>query len=303
MAENARRPRDARRDSRAGAAEPVGPPSRMRFLHRGLENWKIGLGVVLLLVIMMAVAVGPVLAGYDPTATDLINRLQAPGWANEQRHLMGTDQLGRDITARVLEGGRLSLAVSASAVLLAMFVGVVAGLCAGLYGGRVDTVVMWLVDMQLAFPFILLALILVAALGNGVPNLVIVLSLASWVVYARTVRGEALSLRERDFVTAARSLGATNVRIVRRHLLPNVLPLIIVISMVQIGQIILIESSLSFLGVGLQPPFPSWGRDLFEGRRFIEVAWWVGAFPGLAILSTVIAVNVLGEGLRELVSR
>ena len=274
----------------------AGASWRDERLGQFLHNRKLMMGLLLAVFIALAVTIGPVIHGGDPVANNLTNRLQPPGAS----HPLGTDQLGRDVLARVLRGGQVSLAASLGAVLLSAVVGVLAGLISGYFGSPIDDVLMRIVDIQLAFPFILFALILVMVLGRELISVVIVLATTGWVYYARPIRGEVLSVREREFIVAARSVGATDRRIILKHILPNVMATVLVISSIRVGITILTESALSFLGIGLQPPLPSWGRDLFEGRRFLSSAWWVGIFPGLAVFLAVAAVNLIGEGLQEI---
>jgi peptide/nickel transport system permease protein len=201
--------------------------------------------------------------------------------------------------SRLIYGSRVSLLVGATSVVIAGVVGVVLGLLSGYYGGRVDSVISWLANVQLSFPFILLVIALVAVVGAGLMNVIIVLGFASWVIYQRVVRGEVLAIREREFIEAARVLGARDGRILVRHILPNLLTPLIVIATLQVAQMIIAESALSFLGLGVQPGIPSWGSMLADGRNYLTVAWWVATLPGLAIVVTVLAINVLGDWLRD----
>jgi ABC-type dipeptide/oligopeptide/nickel transport system permease subunit len=214
--------------------------------------------------------------------------------------LLGTDQLGRDTLSRLIFGGRVSLSVALLAVLGSSVLGVLLGLFAGFYRGRVDWLISTLVNVMLTFPFVLLALAVIAVLGPSYWNLIIVLSITGWPVYTRVLRAQTLSLREREFVYAARILGAGDLRIIFRHLFPNVLNLLIVIASLQVAQMIILESFLSFLGLGVQPPVPSWGSMLGDGRLYMFDKWWMATFPGLAIFVTTLAINVVGDGLRDL---
>ena len=255
--------------------------------------------VFLLLFVLMAL-LGPWIAPYDPVKTDLAHRMTPPALSfSALAHVFGTDQLGRDILSRLIAGSRVTLAVAALAVLVGGVVGVLAGLCAGYYGKWVDRILMRLADVQLSFPLMLLAVLIVAALGPSLPNLIMVLALTTWVRYARIVRGEVLSLREREFVLAARAAGASPARIVLRHLLPNVMTAVLVVGTLELARVIILESALSFLGLGVQPPSPSWGRMLADGRSYLESAWWLATIPGLAILLTVLSVNLVGDWLRD----
>jgi peptide/nickel transport system permease protein len=257
--------------------------------------------VIVGLVIVAALA-APLLATTDPIDQDLTVVLKPPFWREDGslRHPLGTDHLGRDVYSRLVYGAQISLTISVLAALLGAVVGVAAGLVAGYLGGRVDAVIMRIVDLNLAFPLILLALAVVALLGASLKNLVIVMSITTWMTYARVVRGLSLSLRERDFVQAVRALGAHDARIIARHVLPNVLAPVVVIGTLEVARVILMESALSFLGLGVPPPTPTWGRMLAEGRDYLTVAGWIAVFPGIAILITVLGINFLGDGLRDL---
>ncbi|HEX2440344.1 MAG TPA: ABC transporter permease, partial [Methylomirabilota bacterium] len=214
-------------------------------------------------------------------------------------HPLGTDTLGRDIVSRLLYGARVSLIVGFSAVIVAGALGLVLGLVSGYYGGRLDDVLMRLGDVQLAFPALVLAVAVLAVVGSGLVTIVVVLGVTSWVTYARIARGEALSLRHREFVEGARALGAGDLAILRRHLLPNVLPSITVVATFSVARTIIAEASLSFLGLGLPAPAPSWGAMLDEGRNYLTTGWWLALFPGLAILLVVLGINVVGDWLRD----
>jgi peptide/nickel transport system permease protein len=216
------------------------------------------------------------------------------------QYVLGTDNLGRDILARLLYGGRVSLALAASAVVLAASVGVAVGLAAGVLGGRLDSVVMRVADVQLAFPVIMLAIAIVAVVGTSPGALVSVLALSGWVLYARTVRASVLTIRQLDYVEAARTLGASDLCVVLLHILPNTLAPILVIGSSQFATMVLLESGLSFLGLGVQPPQPSWGAMLAEGRDYLSNAWWLATVPGMAISLVVLGANLLGDGLRDL---
>src|SRR5213078_1174260 len=246
-------------------------------------------------------ALAPVLSPADPIKNSLLDRLTPPMWAagGDAKHPLGTDTLGRDVASRLLHGARVSLAVGFSAVLVAGVIGVALGLVSGWYGGRVDDALMRLGDVQLAFPVLVLAIAVLAVLGASVTNLIVVLGVTGWITYARIVRGEVLALRERDFVAAARALGAGDGWILRRHLLPNVLPPITVVATFSVARTIIAEASLSFLGLGIPAPAPSWGSMLDEGRNYITTAWWLALFPGLAILLLVLGINLVGDWLRD----
>ncbi len=254
--------------------------------------------VVALAVVALWLLVGlaaPLIAPYPPLAQDVMARLAAPSG----EHWMGTDPLGRDILSRIIYGARLSIPVGLAAVALALALGTLLGSLAGFLGGRVDEVVMRATDLTLAFPTVILAMVITAALGAGVRNAVIAIMIAWWPTYARVVRGLVLATRNREFVLAANSLGATRPRIFLRHILPSTVSPLIVLGTLDIGHAILTFASLSFLGLGPPPDQPEWGSMIATGRSYFD-QWWIGAFPGLAILSVVLAFNILGDGLRDL---
>jgi len=254
---------------------------------------------VVLAVLLAALA--PWVAPQSPTSGNLALRLKPPAWqeAGSAERLLGTDLLGRDVLSRLIWGARVSLLIALVATLIGAVVGSVIGLVAGFYRGTADTILTKLVDVQLAFPFVLLAIAVVAVAGPSVPVLIVVLAIGAWVGHARIVRGLVLSLRERDYVQAALALGAGTPRILVRHLVPEVLSTIIVLATFDVGRIIILESTLSFLGLGVQPPTPSWGSDLRDAAVYVRQAWWTSAFPGLAIMAVVLAINLLGDGLRD----
>jgi peptide/nickel transport system permease protein len=273
-----------------------------RALRRLRDDWPALLGLIVIAATVVLAALAPVLAPADPLRNDLLDRLTPPAWVQggSASRPLGTDTLGRDVTSRLLYGARVSLVVGFSAVLLAGSVGVVLGLLAGYYRGRLDDVLMRLGDIQLAFPVLVLAVAVLAVLGASLLNVVVVLGLTGWIAYARIVRGEVLSLREREFVDAARALGADDGHILLRHLLPNVLPPITVVATFSVARTIIAEASLSFLGLGIPAPAPSWGAMLDEGRNYITTGWWLALFPGLAILLLVLGINLVGDWLRDL---
>ncbi len=260
------------------------------------HSWTVTAAVAVLVVFVVVALAAPTLAPHDPNAQDLAARLQPP---LSSGHLLGTDLLGRDVLSRLLYGARVSLLIGFAAVGIAGVVGVAVGLLSGYFGGWLDTIVMRIVDAWLAFPFLLLAIAIVAVLGTGLRNLVLALVVTSWVIYARLVRGEVLSLREREYVMASRGLGVSHWRILVGHVLPNVLPPVLVVATLELGVVIVTEASLSFLGLGVEASRPTWGAMLADGRAYIERAWWLATLPGLAIFAIVLAVNVLGDGLRD----
>jgi len=259
-------------------------------------------GGFLLVLVVLASALAPLLTESDPLKPSFGRRLAAPwGLGGSAAHVLGTDNLGRDILARLLYGGRLSLVLAASAVLIAALVGVLLGLLAGSAGGRVDALVMRVADVQLAFPVIMLAIAIVAVVGTNPLALVGVLALSGWVLYARTIRAGVLAIRGLEYVEAATTLGASDLRVIFRHILPNVVAPILVIGSSQFATMVLLESGLSFLGLGIQAPRPSWGLMLAEGRDYLSNAWWLATAPGLMISLVVLGANLLGDGLRDLV--
>ena len=298
MADGADGTADGAGMAEAGAQTDAHPPGRRRFRHH--RRALVGTGVSLL-VIGSALAAGW-LAPRDPIAQEVVARLQEPGWSDGEGWIawLGTDHLGRDILSRLVYGGRVSLLVSLTSVAGSLALGLVLGLAAGFYGGPAETVIMRLTDLQLAFPFILLALAIIALLGPSLPNIIIVFTVTSWPIYTRVIRGSVLSLKEIDFVTAARALGRPELGILLRHVTPNVVAPLTVIAFFEVARMIITEAALGFLGLGVQPPTPTWGNMLADGRDYIRDAWWLSAFPGLAIMLTAAGVNLLGDGLRDL---
>jgi peptide/nickel transport system permease protein len=272
------------------------------LLRWPLHDVKGRVGLVLVVLIGLVTLVGPTLLGIDPIQQDLRARLVPPIGAERATgaHLLGTDQLGRDVLARIMVGGQLSILIGLSASLLAALLGVSAGLVAGFEGRRWDTLLMGIADVQLAFPSILLALAVMVVLGPGLGNLIGVLAISSWVFQARIIRAEVLSLKQRDFIHAGRALGARESYLLVRHILPNVSGSVLVLFTLTVVRAILAESSLSFLGLGIQPPQPSWGGMLAEGRQYLANAWWVSTLPGLALMLALVATNLVGDSLRDL---
>jgi peptide/nickel transport system permease protein len=253
------------------------------------------------LAIVVAGAAAPWLAPRSPTKTETASRLKPPGtrFRDGTVALLGTDQVGRDVLSRILHGARVSLTVGFAAVVVAGAIGLAVGLVAGYYAGWPDTLIMRLADIQLGFPGILLAIAIAAVLGPSAENLVISLGITRWVAYARLTRGIVLSLREREFVEAARALGASDRAIVARHLFPFVTTTLLILATIEIGRVIVAEASLSFLGLGVQPPQPSWGGMVADGRQYLFGAWWVSTTPGLAIGLTTLAFGLVGDRLRD----
>ena len=288
----------------AVALAPVRPWREREWvgLLRRLARRRTALfGLAVVAAVALTAILAPVVSPFDPLEQDISQRLREPGWQDAQGrvHPLGTDHLGRDILARIIYGSRVALLVGIAAVAISGVLGLMIGLVAGYFGGRVDDFFMRLADIQLAFPFILLAIAIIGVLGPSLQNIIIVIGVSSWVVYARVVRGEVLSIREREFVQAAIALGGRNGRIVLRHVLPNAFTPWLVVATLDMARVIVIESALSFLGLGVQPPTPTWGGMLADGRVYLSTAWWLATFPGLAILVTVLGINLFGDGLRD----
>jgi peptide/nickel transport system permease protein len=280
----------------ADALEVAAPlPRGRRFWRVFAQNRLAVAGVVVLALIVSASVLGPIVSPYGVTEQDIINRLEAPSW----KHPMGTDELGRDTLTRVLAGGRLSLTIGALSALVAVAVGVVVGALAGFFGRWVDSLLMRLVDLALSLPDLFLLILAAALLGPSFVTMVVIISLVRWMNVARLVRGSFLSLREREFVEAARAVGARPFRIVTRHLLPNSLSPVIVAGTLAVASAIIAESTLSFLGLGLQPPASSWGTMLRNAQAEIFTSPWAPVFPGVMIFLTVVSINFVGDGLRD----
>ena len=274
------------------AAGFVSAPRRKRHISPAAVA-----GGTLVALVLIAASLANVLSPHPYAEQQLSRALRPPAWlvGGDLAYPLGTDHLGRDLLSRILFGARTSLEVGLGALAIAAALGIFLGLVAGYFGGWVDDVLMRLVDVQLAFPPLFLLIAIMAAIGQSLLNVIVVLGLVSWVQFARVVRGSTLSLKQREFVTAARALGAKDDRILLRHVLPNVLPPLIVIATVTASSFILAEAALSFLGLGVQPPTPAWGSMLAEGREVFRTAWWNAVFPGLAILLTVLGINLLGD--------
>lgn len=253
-------------------------------------------GMVLIAVIIVLSIFAPVIAPYDPIKLDAINELKPPSSMN----LFGTDTLGRDIFSRVVYGSRISIQIGIVVVSLAMFVGTIIGIFSGYIGGLIDEIIMRITDIFLSIPYLILAMAIAAALGPSLINTMIALSVVWWPSYARLVRGQALLVRENTFIEAARGLGASQLRIIFRHLLPNCIAPVIVQASLDFGNAIMYAAALSFIGLGAQPPTPEWGAMISEGRNFLRYAWWFPTFPGIAIFITVLGSNLLGDGLRDI---
>ena len=268
----------------------------------GLRPWmqaKVIVGGLIVCALIIVGILSPWIAPYDPGKQALEATLKAPQWFDGV-HFLGTDNLGRDILSRIIYGARVSLLVAFAVVLISGFVGVTLGAISGYFGGKIDFAIQKLVEVVWAFPALLLAITILAFLGQGLFNLILALVAQRWIQYCRVVRGQALSLRGRDFVTATRALGASNQRIIRRHILPNLIQISLVIATFSMASAIIAEASLSFLGLGVPPEIPTWGTMLADSRSYISTAWWLALFPGLCIFLTVLGINLLGDAIRDL---
>ena len=279
----------------------VDPAPGLR-VHGRRVPWLTIAGVVFVALLAAVAAAAPWLAPQDPERQSLRGRLSPPtmSGADGRAHLLGTDHLGRDVLSRVIYGSRVSLVIGFSAVLVGGLIGSALGILAGFAAGRVDAVIMTIADAQLAFPFILLAIGIIAVLGPSFPTLIVVIGLSGWVSYARILRSQVLVLRSREFVEAIHALGGSVWRVVLRHVLPNVLSSIVVVATLELARSIVLEATLSFLGLGIQPPTPSWGGMIQEGRDYLDSAWWISTFPGIVLMLTSIVVSRTGDGLRDL---
>jgi len=277
--------------------------ARSQFLPRLLRSKIAVVSAFILALVVFAAVAAPLIAPHDPAEIHLINRLKPPGFIDSTGHQywLGTDSLGRDVYSRVVYGARVSLTVGLSAVLISGTVGLLLGLISGFFGGWLDDVIMRIADIQLSFPTILLALAIMAVLGSGLDKVILVLGLTGWVQYGRIVRGQVLSVKQEEFVLAARATGERNLRILFEHILPNIWSPVIVIASFSVATNIIAEASLSFLGVGVPPSVPSWGAMLADGRQFIGLAEWLTIPAGLAISLTVLSINILGDWLRDFI--
>lgn len=278
-------------------------PHAGRLKRLGGELWrdKAGLtGVVLMAALILMAAAAPLIAPHSPTAQDLRARLVPPVWEDHGswKHVLGTDHLGRDVLSRVIHGSRISLTVGAAVVLLAGVFGIALGLIAGYRGGRTDSFIMRWIDTQVAFPGLLIALIILAVIGPSMLTVILVLSLNGWMVYGRMTRGAVLSVRQTAYVEAAEMVGCSAVRVVLRHILPNLTSPLLTLSILEFARIVLAEAALSFLGMGIQPPATSWGLDVATGKNYMFRAWWLVTFPGIAISMTVLAINLVASWMR-----
>jgi peptide/nickel transport system permease protein len=274
---------------------PSAPPNRR--LRRWVPPLTASFGLSIIVLVTLAAIGADAVSPFSPTAQSLRDRLQAP---LSGTHLLGTDNLGRDVLSRTIYGARISLAVGVAAAVLAGSVGVLLGLLAGFLGGWWDTLISRVADVQQAIPFLILAIAVAVIVGPSLTNVVLVLAVTTWVSYFRVVRAEVLSLRESLLVDAARVLGASNGRIMLHHVLPNVSASVIVIGSLMVANMIIFEASLSFLGLGVPPPTPTWGRMVFDGVQYVDSAWWLSLFPGLVIVFTVLGINLVGDWLRDM---
>ena len=284
--------------SEANAATSGGRRRVLRFL---LKSPAAAIGVIVILLYLLAAVLAPLLSPYEPTAVHLRDRMMPPVWASEanDRFILGTDHLGRDLLSRLLHGSRVALIVSFGSVLVSALIGVALGLLSGYLGGWIDGVVMRFVDMLLAVPNVLLYLTVVVIFGPSVALMIVVIGLVNWTTFARVVRSQTLAVKERQFVEAAVALGESRPRIIVRHVLPNVGSSIAVIATLDVASVIILEASLSFLGLGVQAPTVTWGRMLADGREYLATAWWLATFPGLAITFLVLALIFVGDWLRD----
>jgi peptide/nickel transport system permease protein len=280
---------------------PERPSDLVVALRKLLRRPPALFGLLCVLMVVIWAAAPGLFAPLDPLDQDLDRYLKPPGYADAQgrTYWLGTDEQGRDILSRIIWGSRISLTVGIATVIVSGLIGVTLGLIAGFFGGKLDAVISRIVDTALAIPFILLAMALIAILGASLQNIVLAIALRTWIVYARVVRGEVLALKQHEFVAGAKAMGCSTVRILVRYLLPNALSSAIVVATLYLGRMIIIEASLSFLGVGVPPPTPTWGGMLSDGRAFLDTAWWIAFFPGVVLMLTVLGVNLLGDWLRD----
>lgn len=265
------------------------------MLRRLFKNKLTFFGAIVVTSLALVAIFAPFIAPYHPAGIDIQSALLAPS----TQHILGTDYLGRDVFSRMVYGARISLSIGFVAVGIAVLIGIAVGSVAGYYGDKIDAILMRFVDIMLCFPSFFLILAVVAVLEPNIVNIMIVIGITSWMGVARLIRAEILSLKEREFILAARALGASDLRIILFHLIPNAIAPVLVSAVLGVAAAVLVESALSFLGLGVQPPVPSWGNILMEGRSSLGVCWWLSLFPGLAIFITVLGYNLLGEGLRE----
>lgn len=273
----------------------------VRWIKLLLQSKTGTVGFFIVSLVIFVAIFADILAPHDPASNNLGDMLKPPVWLDggSQNYILGTDNLGRDILSRIIYGSRVSLLVGVFSVILAGFIGIIIGLIAGYYGGVIDNLLMRIVDSFLAIPSILFILVVLAVFDPSILVLIIVIGLTNWVTYARVVRGEVLSIKEREFVKASKSIGTNSLTIMLQHILPNILSSFIVISTLSVATTIVLEASLSFLGLGIQPPDVSWGGMLTDGRNYLATNWWLATFPGIAITITVLGIIFLGDWLRD----
>lgn len=260
------------------------------------------LGMILVAASLFSALFASWISPYDYSKPNLKDRLVPPSWADplgESAYFLGSDQVGRDLLSRILHGAQISLMVGFFGVLIALVIGVFFGLISGYFGKWLDAFIMRVADIQLAFPFILLAIIVMSVIGTGVWKIIIILGVTYWVGFARLIRGEVISLKEQEYIQAAKAIGGTNFTVIRKHILPNVMSSILVLGTMYVAEFILLEASLTFLGLGVDPTIPSWGGMLADSRNYTTTAWWTAVFPGIAIMLTVLGFNLLGDWLRD----
>lgn len=258
--------------------------------------------MVILIGVMVIVFSAEFIVPHNPVKQNLADRLKPPSFytSGSKQYWLGTDHLGRDLLSRIVYGSRISLAVGISSVLIGGFIGTLLGMISGFWGGKLDEVIMAIVDIQLAFPLIILSIAVIAVLGPSFINLIIVIGISGWVTYARIARGQVLGLKKKEFIEAVRAVGGSKYRIIFLHILPNILSPLIVVGTLDMARTIILESTLSFLGLGIRPPTPSWGVMLSEGREYLTDAWWIATFPGIALMFTTLSFNMIGDWLRDI---
>jgi peptide/nickel transport system permease protein len=269
---------------------------------RSLKESRTGrIGVIIVLIVIFCALTADIITPCDPGDMDIMNKLKSPVWSENGSwdHVLGTDQLGRDILARLIYGSRITLLVAFCGTLGSIVIGVTLGTVAGYYGKWIDAVIMRIADIQLSFPFTLMAIFIAAVLGSGLGNIILIAAISGWVRYARLVRGEILSIKEIEYIEAIRALGGSDTRIMFRHIVPNVISPVIVLSTLEVAKVVLMEASLSYLGLGVPVTIPTWGRMLSDGRAYIMSAPWLAILPGLLITITVLGVNLMGDWLRD----
>lgn len=270
------------------------------FIKKIVKTPKALIGIIIICAVIITALFAPLIAPVSPYGQNIAQRLMAPSFMDEDSpHLLGTDALGRDILSRIIYGSRISLVISVASVLGAGFLGALLGVLAGFFGGRADSIIMRIVDVQMAIPFIVLALVIMAVLQPGLQNIIIVLVVTGWVRYARIARSQTMVVKENEFIAAAVALGASRTRVMLSDVAPNIMVPVLILGTLEVGQMILAEAALSFLGLGVQPPAPTWGGMVADGRDYLSFAWWVPTLPGLAILLTVLGINFFGDWIRD----